>query len=149
MESKTASGPKPAARPEASEQRQSKLYQAIMTPINFVSFLLSLYLVNYRYDHQRAQGHYHHPSSGYLPQWLFHLLYRPQPYQWVDRGPAPPNRDDERWYYHTRQKKLFKMEAADAFELRYTLLLGLCALALAVAWLFYRLGFGLWARYAV
>ncbi|KAI1082734.1 hypothetical protein F5B20DRAFT_482126 [Whalleya microplaca] len=144
METRTTSNPKSAVQPETSEQRQSKLYQTIMTPIYFVSFLLSLYLVDHQHNKQRAQGHY---AEGYLPSWLSHLLWQPHPYQWVDRGPAPPNKNEERWYYHTKQRKLLKMEAAEAFQLRHTVLISLCALAFGVAWLLYRLGAGFWARF--
>ncbi|KAI1498265.1 hypothetical protein F5X99DRAFT_336409 [Biscogniauxia marginata] len=152
---------------------QWKIYQAIMTPINFITFIISLYLVDNRYQAQRARGHHHHQHhiSRALPTWLHRLLFRPQPqlqpYGWVnnnnnsssDNGskdnndsndhkrPIPSangmrrsSRGEERWYYHTQQKKLLRMEAADAFELRNTVLLALCAVGLAVATLAWWLG---------
>ncbi|KAI5927821.1 hypothetical protein F4810DRAFT_649562 [Camillea tinctor] len=150
---------------------QWKIYDTIMTPVNFITFIISLYLVDTRYQEQRARGHDAHPQqqqhrlSRILPVWLHALVFRPrpqlQPYEWVGSpSPTHPNtkngsvtgdgkgsadsrrrpadgmrrssRDQQRWYYHTQQKKLLKMEAADAFELRNAVLLGLAAAALVV-----------------
>ncbi|KAL7629464.1 hypothetical protein AAE478_000984 [Parahypoxylon ruwenzoriense] len=161
MEPKTR--PRPA---EAGGETQSRLYQTIMTPINFVTFLLSLYLVDCHYHDKRMREHadrYSRLPTWLLPSWLRRLLFRPHPYRWVDRsGKSPPEgvgpgpgrgaegggREGERWYYHTKQKKLIKMEAADAFELRRTVLLALCGLALCAAWALWRLVLGAWAWYA-
>ncbi|RYP70147.1 hypothetical protein DL771_005659 [Monosporascus sp. 5C6A] len=132
---------------------RSKLYHAIMTPINLIAFLVSLYLVDVHYQNERARRHAAGQQQGEQQKWrawLHRLLFQPQPYEWVDqRGPAPPNKHEERYYYHTKQKKLMKMEAADAFGLRRPVLVGLCSLAVLVAWAAWRLGLGLlyWCRY--
>ncbi|CAJ2501644.1 Uu.00g044970.m01.CDS01 [Anthostomella pinea] len=135
-----------------------------MTPLNLISFLLSLYLIEDHYQAQRSQGHtISSPSSRSrssssassngksafelrYPSWLHRLLFRPQPYEWVEnqRKPAPPNRDDERWYYHVYKRKVMRMEATDAFELRNTVLLGLCLLAVGGVWALWGVGRGVW-----
>ncbi|KAI1486232.1 hypothetical protein F5X96DRAFT_673867 [Biscogniauxia mediterranea] len=176
---------------------QWKIYDTIMTPVNFITFIISLYLVDNRYQEQRARGghHHHHREQHYLskivPVWLHALLFRPrpqlQPYEWVTNNtntntntnndnigdtttttttastststnnptklPRRPDgmrrtsRGEERWYYHTKQRKLLRMEAADAFELRNAVLLGLglAALGLAtLAWWAARMVGGWW-----
>ncbi len=129
-----------------------------MTPVNFIAFLLSLYLVDCHYDDERARRHRTAAGAGAgaatattgpagrLPAWLHRLFLAPQPYEWVDQGrerPAPPNRHEERYYYHTKQKKLMRMEAADAFGLRTPVLVLLSLLAAAAAWAAWRLASGL------
>lgn len=81
-----------------------------MTPINFVSFLFSLLLVDYRYTMIRS--HNHAEESTRLPRWLHSLLYRPKP--------DPRGSHDA--YYHSNQKKLMRLEATEAFRLRNTIL---------------------------
>ncbi|KAI1382062.1 hypothetical protein F4677DRAFT_13766 [Hypoxylon crocopeplum] len=144
--------PKTMSHPAASGGKQLSLYQAIMTPINFISFILSLYLVDCHYHDKRIQEHsgrYSRLPSWLLPAWLDRVLFRPHPYGWVNGAkPAASNSGrQERWYYHTKQKKLMKMEAADAFELSRAVLLGLCAVMLCVTWALWRFAIGLWAWY--
>lgn len=89
-----------------------------MTPINFTSFLFSLLLVDMRYSLERSHNHAEAPTM--LPAWLHDIFYRPQPYQYKrirDQGVGG------RWFYHSKQKKLIKMEADEAFRMRYTVLL--------------------------
>ncbi|KAI0135397.1 hypothetical protein F4814DRAFT_400926 [Daldinia grandis] len=146
MESKTMS------RTEAGGAKQSSLYQviqAIMTPVHFISFLLSLYLVDCHYHDKRIQEHserYSRLPAWLLPSWLDRLLFSPHPYGWVDRkkqGAAPGSAGNkERWYYHTKQKKLMKMETADAFEMQRTVLLGLGVVGLFAVWVVWRLSAG-------
>ncbi|KAF3056446.1 hypothetical protein GL218_06659 [Daldinia childiae] len=152
MESKTMS------RTETGGAKQSSLYQVIqtiMTPIHFVTFLLSLYLVDCHYHDKRIQEHserYSRLPTWLLPSWLDRLLFSPHPYGWVDRkkqNAAPSSAgNDERWYYHTKQKKLMKMETADAFEMQRTVLLGLGAIGLFVVWVLWRLSAGVMSWFA-
>ena len=105
--------------------------QLIMTPINFVTFLLSLVLVDLRYALRRK--HTHAESTSRLPPWLHTLLYRPYENDRTKANVAT----DGRWYYHTKQKKLFKMEADEAFRFRNTMLIlvGLLSIGVfAVVW---------------
>ncbi|OTB06700.1 hypothetical protein M426DRAFT_106418 [Hypoxylon sp. CI-4A] len=145
---------KSAPRAEASAEKQSSLFQAIMTPIHFISFLLSLYLIDCHYHDKRIQEHsdrYSRLPSWVMPGWLDRLLSRPHPYGWVDREKRETpdtGGNRHRWYYHTKQKKLMKMEAADAFELQRSVVLGLGVVVLCAAWATYRLSAGLLAWYA-
>ena len=130
-----------------------------MTPINFVTFLVSLWLVDYHYHQQREyESARRGPRDSRLPAWLHRLVYKPQqPYCWAGPGAATTtsssssssssNGGETRWYYHSKQKKLMRLHAAEAFEMRNpvlfavalttaaVLLVGLWATACAAAWL--------------
>ncbi|ETS88053.1 hypothetical protein PFICI_01881 [Pestalotiopsis fici W106-1] len=137
MASNTTTKPAAAAHPQTREDEHSALYRRIMTPINFVTFLVSLYLVDYHYNSKREHTHDHNKRASRLPGWLHSLLFKPQPYAWVgggDSSAAPPNQDDKNWYYHTKQKKLMKMEAAAAFEMRRSVTVALVFIAVGAAW---------------
>ncbi|KAI0548294.1 hypothetical protein F4679DRAFT_325514 [Xylaria curta] len=135
---------------------QSKIYNAVVTPINFVTFIVSLYLIDNQY---RAQRYFQHEADETL--WLHRLFSRQRssPYDRVDNYqgqpsspsanathrngtsnkhaddvPRPAKEAGDAWYYHTKQKKLFKLEAADAFALRNLVLLALCFLIVSVGW---------------
>ncbi|KAI8954720.1 hypothetical protein F4801DRAFT_446569 [Xylaria longipes] len=135
---------------------RSRVYKAIVTPVNFVTFLVSLYLVDTRYRAQRQNQH-----EAIERPLLHRFLYRRRysPYDWVDNhqgrsSPQPANTalhhgagtknavDTPRstkdaggsWFYHTKQKELLKLEAADAFALRDSVLFALCILAVLVSW---------------
>ncbi|KAI6093678.1 hypothetical protein F4821DRAFT_252680 [Hypoxylon rubiginosum] len=141
---------KSTPRAEASEERQSSLYQAIMTPINFISFILSLYLVDSHYHVKRMQEHserYGRIPSWLLPSWLDRLLFRPQPYGWVGQKSTngPNSAKPERWYFHTKQRKLMRLEAADAFEMRRPVILTMSVVAICAIWAFWRLSQGVLA----
>lgn len=103
-----------------------------MTPVNFVVFLFSLLLVDLRYSLMRS--HSHAETSSRLPTWLHNLFYSPRPYQYM----RVKGKDQEgRWYYHSKQKKLMRMEAEEAFQIRNTMLIVLAvviAAASGTAW---------------
>lgn len=145
MEPKSPPRAEPGA--ESHAEKQSSLYQTIMTPINFISFILSLYLVDSHYHDRRMQEHserYGRLPSWLLPSWLGRLLFRPHPYGWVGRT-GTNGAKSERWYYHTKQRKLMRMEVADAFEMRRPILLALSVVAFCAAWALWRLSRGVWA----
>ncbi|KAI1118792.1 hypothetical protein F5Y14DRAFT_180228 [Nemania sp. NC0429] len=170
----------PPSRARADDVRwQSKIYQAVMTPVNFVTFIVSLYLIDIRYQARRRLQHESGSAKGNdLMAWMHWLLYRrrPSPYDWVDgyqeqsslhsqsttttttvrrevvvttshTGDGDGDGDGsslsvketgDSWFYHTKQKKLFKVEAADAFALRRWVLFALCTLAVSAAWVLWR-----------
>lgn len=141
--------------------------QIIMTPLIFISFLVSLAIVDLRYSAIRSHYHSddapspgpgpgpgqmtnpHQTGSGRTPSWLHRLLFKYRPYRYTP--PSSPTRDqnsshqinEEKYsgiwgtYYRTKQRKLMKMEAADAFEIRSTVLFVLGILGGCLAW-------GLW-----
>lgn len=114
-----------------------------MTPIIFVSFLVSLAWVDFRNTVRRS--HYHSQRPGRLPEWLHHIVYRRQKDRGarMDRTRNSADDDGGEWYYHSKQRKLMKMEVTDAFEVRTTVLVVLGLLAAASSWATWRAG--LWA----
>jgi hypothetical protein len=111
-----------------------------MTPITFVSFLISLALVDFHYTAMRTHSHAEVPS--HMPAWLHQILYRPVPYQYVKverevkhkPAEAGSGSSTDQWYYHSKQKKLIKMEVADAFEIRAIVLVVLGLVAAVLTW---------------
>lgn len=116
---------KPSAKTDARPQENKSLTcgQYVMTPIIFVSFLVSLALVDLNYSIRRSQFT---NGPGRLPGWLHHVLYRP-----TASGASGGSQDG---YYHSKQKKLAKMEMADAFEIRGTVVAVLLALCASTGW---------------
>jgi hypothetical protein len=98
-----------------------------MTPITLITFLLSLALVDLRYNMIRSHNHADGPTR--LPTWLHRVLYQPSPYQhvMVKDGDQGEVRQDERgrWYYHSKQRKLLRMEVEEAFQIRGAVLVAL------------------------
>ncbi|RGP63829.1 hypothetical protein FLONG3_9797 [Fusarium longipes] len=102
----------------------STLYSLVMTPINISVFLLSLLLVDFR--HTAGRNSFYATGSEqarWLPRWFL------QPYQHIGHSDHDAH---GRWHYHSKQKKLMKMEADEAFQMRTTVLV-LMAVALALA----------------
>ncbi|KFA61671.1 hypothetical protein S40285_07825 [Stachybotrys chlorohalonatus IBT 40285] len=97
-----------------------------MTPINFTTFLVSLLLVDLRYSLMRSQANSQTSSySRLLPSWLHDLVTGTYPYQSL-RGHAQQKQEQPsqgRWYYHSKQKKLLKLEADEAFQMRTPVLI--------------------------
>ncbi|KAL2269935.1 hypothetical protein VTJ83DRAFT_2119 [Remersonia thermophila] len=133
-----------ARRPPA----QSAVHKLIMTPVIFVTFLVSLALVDLRYSVLRAHYHPDDQPHGRMPAWLHRIIYRYRPYRYqnvndkgrpVGKTPASPSsppwsgRQGED-YYHSKQRKLMKMEAEEAFEMRGTVVVVLGVVSLTVAW---------------
>jgi hypothetical protein len=151
----------------------------VATPVSFVTFLISLYIVDNHYRAWREQRRYEHEANGGSRPWLHQLLYyrRPPPYspgtpQSITTSTATATAtttvhissserdgvvvthttrsrsgsaeddvdgDNRTWYYHSKQKKLFKMEAADAFALRQSVFVVLLFSTVAASWLLWRL----------
>lgn len=122
-------------------------FKLVMTPIIFVSFLVSLAWVDFRYSIMRSHSHSEEPSQ--LPRWLHRITYREAPYKYVkvdathSKSPRGSS-EGTRWYYHSKQRKLMKMEADDAFQIRGTVLVALGLLAVAAAWAASWAGWWLW-----
>ncbi|KAF9765676.1 hypothetical protein IL306_002009 [Fusarium sp. DS 682] len=114
-------GPQPE---NAGNNQPSTLYSFIMTPINITVFLFSLLLVDLR--HTAGRNSFYGPGNQqakWVPRWLL------QPYQHIGHTDHDAH---GRWHYHSKQKKLMKMEADEAFRMRSTMLVFL-AVALALA----------------
>lgn len=115
--------------------------QLVMTPIIFISFVVSLALIDLR--HSASRAHYHaEQEDSRLPRWLHRLIYRYQPYQYVpvdERGNPLVGKTGGHQYYHSKQRKLMKMEVDDAFEIRNRVLVVLGLLSLCILWGAWRL----------
>lgn len=151
-----------------------------MTPLIFISFLVSLAIVDFRYSVLRSHYHAEPPpseggdgdphqtatSKSRTPPWLHRLLFKYRPYRYVPvsrattgagsqemkadgEGRSVEEKSHGLWgtYYHTKQRKLMKMEAADAFEIRSTVLVVLGVLSVCLLWSLWRVSS--WAVYAV
>lgn len=114
-------------RVSSQPKEPSALYSFIMTPINLTVFLVSLLIVDMRYTKNRVQtyGYTHLDLPWWYPRWVAQYIW-PQPYQHIGRTDKG-KKTNERWHYHTKQKKLMKMEADEAFEMRSTILVILFA----------------------
>ncbi|KAM0322897.1 hypothetical protein ACHAQA_009239 [Verticillium albo-atrum] len=106
------------------------IYKWVMTPIIFVSFLVSLAWVDFRYTVLRARGR---RSDSRLPAWLHHLVYRRADEDGAQGGKAQGGQTTG-GYYRSKQKKLARMEMADAFEIRMHVAAFLAAVAAVVSW---------------
>ncbi|RSL68460.1 hypothetical protein CEP53_002573 [Fusarium sp. AF-6] len=115
-----------------SGEQPSTLYSLIMTPINITVFLLSLFLVDLRYTQGRINRYGNGDNSGRSPRWM--PRWFTQPYQHIGHTDHDAHGS---WHYHSKQKKLMKMEAEEAFQMRSTVLVLLAvmvALGTSAAW---------------
>lgn len=95
-----------------------------MTAINFVSFLVALIFIDMRNSMSRSHCH-SKGSTCPLPAWLHAVLFHRQP------CPAPRYTDEQ--FYHSKQKKLFKMEAEEAFRVRKATIVAMGAVAVGAS----------------
>lgn len=120
--------------------------QYVMTPFLFVSFLVSLAWVDFRYSIRRGQTHAE--PRGILPNWLRRILYRRRTYQYLrpvgDQSPRPPRSPaaaagEDDGYYHSKQRQLMQMETVEAFQIRSVVLVVLVVLGALTVWGFWRM----------
>lgn len=112
-----------------SPKQPSALYSTIMTPVNLTVFLVSLLIVELRYSLQRAESAAVRTDRGpwkWLPMWFRRLVLSlsQQPY-----GRSEKDEGRGRWYYHSKQEELMKMEADEAFQMQGAVLVALGVLA--------------------
>ncbi len=84
-----------------------------MTPVIFVSFLISLALVDYQNRLRRSHYHAKGRESGWLPRWLHCMVYRS-----CTRRTCHPAGKNSQAYYQSNQRQLLELEADEAFEMR-------------------------------
>lgn len=115
--------------------------QAIMTPLTLISFILSLAVVDLRYTLMRS-----HAGPGV---WLRRALRR---YGHVREdggsrrrgGEEEEEEGEQERYYHSMQRKLMKMEADAALEMRWVVLGFVGAAVACVGWAGWWLGGFVW-----
>jgi len=111
--------------------------QVLMTPVIFISFLFSLAFIDFKYSVRRS--HFHAESRpGRLPHFLHRIMYRYQGYQYAAADQGSSDSQSAESHYHSKQRKLMRMEATEAFEVRRTVVALLGAVALCGAWVFWR-----------
>ena len=120
-------------------------FQLLIAPLTFISFLISLALIDSQNYNRRA--HSHSPSRpaptnayGKTKNFIHSMFFRPaSPYAYV-KSPhiqAADAKDfkeeseprDQPWYWHTKQRKMMKAEVADAFKIRKWVLVSLFAIS--------------------
>ena len=130
---------------QKKDQQDSLLANIITTPLLFVSFLFSLFLVDRHNRSYRVSEHTHNTSSSSfwsrisLRSWL-----DPEPYQdpadttwqrqlsdeYEGTNAAVLRPDRRRWVTRKKHRRIAKMEFSEAFEMRGTVML--CFIAVAV-----------------
>jgi len=128
---------------ELNDDQESLLTRIILTPVLFISFLLSLFLVNYRNRARRTEAH--SPGFSLLTYLAPSSWLDPEPYQdpddstWGRRGtighvephdaigPRPDEPGEEKpkqrkkkksWHLNRKIRKMAKLEIGDALEMR-------------------------------
>ena len=90
-----------------------------MTPVICITFLLSLAVVDWRNTAKRSQYHADDPPLSWMPRWLRGIFYHEtQPAGEQDQSERDQATTSSQLYYHSKQRKLMRMEAAEAFEMR-------------------------------
>ncbi|ESZ96263.1 hypothetical protein SBOR_3318 [Sclerotinia borealis F-4128] len=123
----------------------------IIAPITFISFIISLFLIDRRNSSLRIHQHseprtYPDTFLGRIQGYLHRLIFKPQPYAYVKSPYRDQNaegdrkREQEPWHWHTKQKKMMKMEVSDAFKLRQWVVVGMAVVAVVMGLLMLFLG---------
>ncbi|TKA49892.1 hypothetical protein B0A49_13173 [Cryomyces minteri] len=106
--------PKPVKTQAQEKEQLDPLWtRVIVSPLLFLSFILSLFLVNRRDRQWRVQQH---PSPAASSIWG-----RLSPRAWIDPEPYQDPTDStwqRTWYSHKKHRKMMKLEFSDAFEMR-------------------------------
>jgi hypothetical protein len=148
---------------EPADDQEPLLKRIILTPVLFVSFLLSLFLVNYRNRARRTEAH--SPGFSLLAYLAPSSWLDPEPYQdpddstWCRRGtfghvephdaigPRPDKQDEKKpnkrkkrksWHLNRKIRKMAKLEIGDALEMRERMILVMLvvlALACGMLWM--------------
>ncbi|CZR51006.1 uncharacterized protein PAC_00881 [Phialocephala subalpina] len=139
--------------PPPEAPKESAVVRLFITPITFISFLLSLALIDSNNHHLRT--HSHSPSRpppstflGRLQQFFHSLIFKKveeSPYAYVKSPDAKEGErarsgtrqgkegEKEPWHWHTKQRHLMKAEMDDAFKVRKWVLVFMALLGLGMA----------------
>ncbi|QSZ35360.1 hypothetical protein DSL72_008230 [Monilinia vaccinii-corymbosi] len=128
MSSPTRRSPASSHSPTFPEApKESAVVRFIIAPVTFISFLISLFLVDRRNSSLRLHQHsqprtYPDTFLGRVRESLHKLVFTPQPYAYIESPHRGQNaagerkREEEPWHWRTKQKKMIKMEVSDAFR---------------------------------
>ncbi|KAH9221693.1 hypothetical protein DL95DRAFT_421582 [Leptodontidium sp. 2 PMI_412] len=153
--------------PSPTAPKESAVSRLLITPITFLSFLLSLALIDSHNHRLRTKTHSHSPSRsqpttllGRIRNFLHRLVWKE-----VDAGPyayvrslnltvaadgqersasSSPSRrggeKDEPWHWHTKQRKMMRAEVEDAFKVRKWVVIFLVLMAVSGIGLLFMMG---------
>ncbi|KAF8866670.1 hypothetical protein BDZ45DRAFT_279872 [Acephala macrosclerotiorum] len=145
--------------PSPEAPKESTVVRLFITPIIFISFLLSLALIDSQNHHLRTHSHSHSPSRpppstifGRIKEFFHPLVFKQvpeSPYAYVKspdgkerersgnrsrtRGIEGKGMEEEPWHWHTKQRHLMKAEMDDAFRVRKWVVVALAVVVLGVA----------------
>ncbi|KFY13026.1 hypothetical protein V491_06553, partial [Pseudogymnoascus sp. VKM F-3775] len=126
------------------QQQESSLSRLVIAPLTFLSFLLSLFLIDTYSTSSRRRDHARHQAGG----WLSTLLWRPKaesPYAYVGSpGKGGTEGESEEWVWHTKQRKMLRMEIVDAFELRRWVMAALGVMVVVLGGAGWWVGWWIW-----
>ncbi|KAN0122864.1 hypothetical protein V8E51_001190 [Hyaloscypha variabilis] len=152
--------------PEAP--KESAVSRLLIAPLTFISFLLSLALIDSRNHSLRT--HSHSPSRpapttafGRTKALLHSMVWKPvqgSPYSYI-KSPNSKSvkegeregkggvkrKEDEPWHWHTKQRHMMKAEMDDAFRVRKWVVVFL--LAVGVVAVFGAVGLVRWVKYVL
>ena len=119
--------PQPPNESSPSANSESLFSQLILSPLLFTSFLLSLFIVD---RHNRAYRVSEHPSTPTAASVLSRVIpskwWDPEPYETFSGGnDGAADHKKQPWYIKKKHRKIAKMEATDAFELRTCVIFGI------------------------
>ena len=117
---------------QANAQRQ-----LIISPLTFLSFLISLALVDAQDQTLRSQLRPSRPAPITLLgriKALFHsLIYEPATsggaHAYIQTSSKEVQRDGESWFWRSKRRQLFRSEFTDAFRLRKRVLVAMSTVA--------------------
>ncbi|MCJ1258370.1 hypothetical protein MMC24_006203 [Lignoscripta atroalba] len=107
----------PSPSPSSRDSPDSLLSRLVFTPLLFISFLLSLLLIDNR-NHNSVTRHHSPPneSPASILGWIFGL-------RWKNRDNNKGHQ--EAWFWRAKHRRMARMEFSEAFEIRKLVLVGL------------------------
>ncbi|TVY85693.1 hypothetical protein LAWI1_G008567, partial [Lachnellula willkommii] len=131
------------APPSAEAPKESAISRLLIAPLTFVSFLLTLALIDSR--NHALRTHTHNPLSApfarikaLLHSLIFKRVPEPSPYSYVrspdaKSGVGHVEGKEEPWHWHTKQRKMMKAEMDDAFRMRGSVMVVLVLVGVGIA----------------
>ncbi|PSS12802.1 hypothetical protein M430DRAFT_43642 [Amorphotheca resinae ATCC 22711] len=151
-----SSPPPRSPPPPPPPQEESVIDRLLIAPLTFISFLLSLALIdsrnhNLRYQHTPAAATFLGRISGFIHNLVYKPIPDSSPYAYLNSPAArdakeggraratsgETDREEESWHWHSKQRQQMKAEISDAFRVRKWVLyalVGIAASAVVGAW---------------
>ncbi|TVY37696.1 hypothetical protein LOCC1_G007257 [Lachnellula occidentalis] len=136
------------APPSAEAPKESAISRLLIAPLTFISFLLTLALIDARNHALRTHSHTKAPSAplarlkSLLHTLIFKRVPEASPYSYV-RSPDAKSESgvgngnvqskEEPWHWHTKQRKMMKAEMDEAFRMRESVMIFLVLMGVGIA----------------